>query len=262
MNPIVGKVLANANSQFKAKVQEHPRGSNGGLEVEAYLRSTGLGKGNPWCAAFVNWCIQEIGKQHNMDIAWPKTASCDVILTFARRHDILFAQPEAGDVFLVMATQSDATHTGFVASVEGGKFRTFEGNSNDEGSREGYEVASNNRPLTSRFRFVRWGNLLPDAAPAGQTFELYFTDWNTPKFADIPVTNGVARVQAADWCKKLGVELGWDSEARCVTIDKRPVAATPLILDGHAFLPVRALAEFSGLNLTVQGQKILVSRPR
>jgi hypothetical protein len=36
-------------------------GRNDGVEVEAYLRSVGLGKGYPWCAAFTNWCLLQAG---------------------------------------------------------------------------------------------------------------------------------------------------------------------------------------------------------
>ncbi|HFD32901.1 MAG TPA: hypothetical protein ENJ28_09390, partial [Gammaproteobacteria bacterium] len=32
---------------------------NDGTEVELYLKSTGLKAGNPWCGAFVNWCLEE-----------------------------------------------------------------------------------------------------------------------------------------------------------------------------------------------------------
>ena len=32
-------------------------GKNAGEDVEKYQRSVGLSKGNPWCAAFVSWCV-------------------------------------------------------------------------------------------------------------------------------------------------------------------------------------------------------------
>jgi len=32
-------------------------GNNGGPEVEMFLRSVGLRRGNPWCAAFVSYCL-------------------------------------------------------------------------------------------------------------------------------------------------------------------------------------------------------------
>jgi len=38
------------------------RGTNAGREVEAYLSSTNLGPGHPWCAAFVHWNFRECGR--------------------------------------------------------------------------------------------------------------------------------------------------------------------------------------------------------
>jgi hypothetical protein len=44
-------------------VRENPAGSNRGVEVDAYLRPTGL-SGVPWCAAFVSWVLREAGLEH------------------------------------------------------------------------------------------------------------------------------------------------------------------------------------------------------
>lgn len=41
-------------------VVESPIGSNRGVEVDAYLRPTGL-SAVPWCAAFVSWVLREAG---------------------------------------------------------------------------------------------------------------------------------------------------------------------------------------------------------
>jgi uncharacterized protein (TIGR02594 family) len=35
--------------------------NNDGIDVEKYLQSCGLKKGQPWCAAFVNWTLEESG---------------------------------------------------------------------------------------------------------------------------------------------------------------------------------------------------------
>lgn len=259
MSSFVESVLKKAASQVG--VEETPRGSNRGPEVDAYLRSTGLHPGFPWCAAFVNWCIAQVAGEKKREVAWPKTASCDVILVWARRHDILFTQPEKGDVFLVLAGPNDATHTGFVKSVSGQKFTTIEGNSNATGSREGLGVVSISRPVSTRYRFVRWSALLPDAAPIDLSYKLVLSD---KEIGDMPVNNGVARIAARVWGKALGVKVDWDGDARAVLIDGRPVPATPLLLDGAAYLPIRVLAEFSGLNVEtdLKNQKVLVSRPK
>lgn len=265
MHSVVKDVLQTAVSQLG--VQEKPRGSNDGAEVRAYLRATGLGPGHPWCAAFIAWCVQQVENNRQTVIAWPKTASCDVILAFARRHDILVTEPQDGDVFLVLASPNDATHTGFVRSTKKTKFTTIEGNSNSTGTREGTEVCSNARPLKTRYRFVRWGALLrpadlpPDVDPPVVTYELILSG---TKIADMPVTNGIARLDSDLWCRKLGFKCGWDGEDRCVLIDGRPVPATPLLKDKKAYLPIRVLAEFSGLNLQVDTAKrqVFVTKPK
>lgn len=265
MHPVVKDVLKKAHSQLG--VEEKPRGSNDGPQVRAYLRATGLGPGSPWCAAFLAWCIQEVEKERGITIAFPKTASCDVILEFARRHDILFAEPQEGDVFLVLASQNDATHTGFVQAVTKTKFKTIEGNSNSTGTREGNEVCSNSRPFKTRYRFVRWGALLkpadlpPDVEPPKVTYELFLSG---TKIAAMEVASGIARVDAEIWCRKLGMEMGWDGENRCVLIENQPVPATPLLKNGKVFLPIRVLAAFSGLNLQVDVDKrqVFITRPK
>jgi hypothetical protein len=265
MHPLVREVLDKAVSQLG--VEEKPKGSNDGSEVRSYLRATGLGPGNPWCAAFLAWCVQQVERKNDLDIAWPKTASCDVILTFARRHEILHTQPEVGDVFLVLASSNDATHTGFVRSVSTSKFRTVEGNSNSTGSREGYGVVSNQRPFKARYRYVRWGALLrpagsaPDAEIPKLAYDLFLSGKDVAK---MEVTNGVARIDVDTWAKKLGIsrQVSWNGDDRCIEIDGRPVPATPLLKNGKVYLPIRVLAEFSGLNLEVdtKDHKVFVTR--
>jgi hypothetical protein len=45
-----------------------------------------------------------------------------------------------GRIFLVRWTPTDWTHTGFVAEAQPDLFTTIEGNTNDDGEREGHEV--------------------------------------------------------------------------------------------------------------------------
>src|SRR4051812_20824490 len=52
-------VLAVAKSQLG--VQEHPRGSNSGPEVDRYLDFVHTRPGEPWCAAAVSWCCNRGG---------------------------------------------------------------------------------------------------------------------------------------------------------------------------------------------------------
>ncbi len=55
-----------------------------------------------------------------------------------------------GSFFLNRRTPDDWTHVGIVTEAADGSFKTIEGNTNDEGSREGYEVCARNRGYKKR----------------------------------------------------------------------------------------------------------------
>ncbi len=161
---IIDAVLAEAVS--KVGLKESPKGSNSGAALEAYLKNTGFRPGNAWCDFFVTAVGRYIlGKNWPL----PGNGSCDTCLNFARKNGILYSTPLVGDIFLSMANQYDATHTGFVyGGVSGGgdgDFETVEGNSNGGGSREGWCVVRRPDRVTDpsgRYftRFVRWRNLV------------------------------------------------------------------------------------------------------
>ena len=47
-------------------------GNNDGVQVEAYLKTVGLGKGYSYCAAFVKWVFLQCGFKTNIN-AWSPT---------------------------------------------------------------------------------------------------------------------------------------------------------------------------------------------
>lgn len=113
----------------KLGIAEEPPGSNAGNEIEAIQRSTGNKRGDPWCASAVSL----VGRTM-LETGWPvpNTASCDVMLEWARKFGRLRETPELGALFLVMKSVRDATHVGVVESAfTGGSFRTLEGNAAD-----------------------------------------------------------------------------------------------------------------------------------
>ena len=137
-------------------------GQNDGAWVEAIQRVTGNKKGDAWCASYVSVALALYygGSDKN---PLPMSASCDVLLEAARKKGWLTDTPAVGDVFLVMKTPTDAVHTGFVTEVKRLSIRTIEGNTNDDGSRDGYGVFER-----SRFRLPGQGlmyiHLPPKAA--------------------------------------------------------------------------------------------------
>jgi hypothetical protein len=70
---------------------------------------------------------------------------------------------EAGDLFLVINKNNlmDATHIGIVIGLNDFVITTIEGNTNDEGSREGFEVCKRYRNLkTGRYDIIKLSNAL------------------------------------------------------------------------------------------------------
>jgi hypothetical protein len=129
-------------------------GSNRGPAVERMLRRVSAKAGDPWCAAYVNDCGKTM-----LAGEWklPMTASCDVMLQFARTYGVLTDSPETGSVFLVMKNHDDAIHTGFVLGVSGALFDTIEGNTNTDGSSDGNGVYKRKRTFTpGRYKFINW----------------------------------------------------------------------------------------------------------
>lgn len=92
-----------------------------------YLLSLGLDADQPWCAAFVSWCLTQAGVT-----VVTKTASCKTMLSDAvakgRFGSKLTYTPKAGDIFI--QRENGASHVGFVTSVNAmnDTYTTIEGN--------------------------------------------------------------------------------------------------------------------------------------
>ena len=137
-------------------ISENPCGSNSGPEVNLYLKSIGLNSGYAWCMAFVYWCVNQAANELGVKNPLVKTAG--VLLqwnsTTLRKFPNRSTSVKPGDVF-IMEFDHGKGHTGFVVSVKKGVVHTVEGNTNDDGSREGYEVALRQRTITSIKGFIQ-----------------------------------------------------------------------------------------------------------
>lgn len=130
-------------------VEETPRGSNWGEPVKTYLKSVGINFPASWCMAFVYWCC----KQANPMTPLIRTGG---VLAQWNRIDkkYRFTSPKVGDIF-IMDFGGGLGHTGFVERIEGDTLHTIEGNTNDTGSREGYEVCRRTRKINKMKGFIR-----------------------------------------------------------------------------------------------------------
>lgn len=127
---------------------EDPKGSNWGADVKRYLSNVGIKFPAAWCMAFVQTCFLESGRKLPL-----KTGGVLALYGASLKYKV--ASPAPGDV-MIMRFKGGKGHTGIVESVNGDKVTVIEGNSNDEHSREGYEVCRNTRPISSIHAFLRF----------------------------------------------------------------------------------------------------------
>lgn len=131
--------------------------------IDRWLRALGVPVGNPWCMAFVQGVVAEAAVQHGVaDPLKPDTASClDLWNRVPKSWKFGPMDGKRGDI-AIWKHSATTGHTGIVEYYEGGFYHTIEGNTNDDGSREGYEVCRRRRKYSDPklLGFIRF----PDAA--------------------------------------------------------------------------------------------------
>ena len=152
---LLTKAIAVAVSQIG--VIEQPPFSNRGPEVDKYLLSSGLnpaGQHYSWCMAFVYWCFNEAAKSLGRNNPLVKTAGCLNHWNSATCPKIKMADAmnnpsmvKPGFIFIIDHGHGNG-HTGIVESVSNGMINTIEGNTNNDGSANGYGVLRLSRKIT------------------------------------------------------------------------------------------------------------------
>ena len=137
-------------------------GDNRGPGVEWILRAAGLSPGAPWCAAYVNRAVEVACAIHNV-VSPLESVPLQGYVQSYYEHGVEngwlapFTRVIPGDLFLVYSqTKGRYAHIGFVDRLVNGTIHTVEGNTNDDGSREGYGVFTRERPLSERIIFLHW----------------------------------------------------------------------------------------------------------
>lgn len=134
-------------------VMEAPPGSNRGPQVDAYLRAVGLDPAAgsfAWCVAFTHFCYRSAAE--SLGVANPHIRTAGVLAHWNKArtsphatrvtHDEATANPalvRPGALFIIDLGQG-LGHSGIVVSVADGRLETIEGNTNDNGSRNGIGV--------------------------------------------------------------------------------------------------------------------------
>jgi surface antigen len=159
----VNALLVASKVDVDNNTQEVPRGSNWGPRVKQMLANVGIYDPAYWCMAAVWTWFEEAG----LSRYGYRSGLCQDIYNWAKRKGILSKTPQVGDIMLIWASdRSRVNHTGIVIKVNGdGTVTTVEGNTNDAGSRNGYEVCKRVRTITSRLVFVHWQTLVPITNP-------------------------------------------------------------------------------------------------
>lgn len=155
-NSVAPSALTKAAIEFartQIGVMENPLGSNRGPQVDAYLNAVGL---NPksgsfaWCVAFTHFCYKRAAEslgQQNPHIKtagvldhWNKAGTKSKVVRVTKTKAV--ANPglvKPGSLFIIDLGQG-LGHSGMVIETANGRLVTIEGNTNDNGSRNGIGV--------------------------------------------------------------------------------------------------------------------------
>lgn len=167
LEPISAKEHTFSSLAYKyaqAHLKQSPRevgGQNCGPWVRLYMKGN-EGTDWPWCAGFVSFVLQQTAEALQMKAPIAGSFSCDTLAAQAKTAGIFIQESninngvEAFDgmsdtcIFLVRRTATDWMHAGFATEFDEVSFDTIEGNTNDEGSREGFEVCSRVRGYSEK----------------------------------------------------------------------------------------------------------------
>jgi hypothetical protein len=112
----------------------------------------------PWCAGFACYLLRQACAATGEKLPIRTSPSCDWLAASAMERDRFVTEKQAvdrsrvspGSFFLSRRTPTDWSHVGIVVATHADHFETIEGNTNDAGDREGYEVCRRTRGYASK----------------------------------------------------------------------------------------------------------------
>lgn len=135
-----------------AELHNKEIGDNSGPAVRKYQAATVEAPGRwPWCAAFVAWCIQQAGYPDGQ--RFKSALAYDLETWGLQQNGVLLTEyntAQPGDLVTY-----DFSHCGIVEFDRGDQIAVIEGNTNDQGAREGDGVYRRYRDRRLVRRFVR-----------------------------------------------------------------------------------------------------------
>lgn len=148
----LGKMVVTYAEQHLKQAPLEIGGQNRGPWVRLYMDGN-EGPDWPWCAGFASFILRQAAKTLDVSLPIKTSVSCDVLAEQAKQKKVFLTEAKEidrklvtpGSLFLVRRTTNDWVHTGIVLKADKDIFLAIEGNTNDEGSREGYEVCKRTR---------------------------------------------------------------------------------------------------------------------
>lgn len=166
LQPAGGRSLSQLVADYAAQhIKEHPLeagGPNAGPWVRAYMGWDG--EDALWCAGFTCTMLEQAAATLQTAQPIQSSASCDTLADRAKTAGKFVSGAKAasgqvsippGSFFLVRASPTDYTHVGIVGAASHDTFVTYEGNTNNGGSRNGFEAISRVRNYTGK-DFIVW----------------------------------------------------------------------------------------------------------
>lgn len=164
-DPLPGKLSDSVRHAAKAHLAVHARevgGQNKGPWVRTYMRGN-EGRPWPWCAGFVSFIMHQAATEICEESPLTYSFSSSQIAAEASSKGLLYPGEQVADprmgapindrtfcIFLVKGGGTGYQHIGFAYHFNGDTFETIEGNSNDDGSYEGYEICRRIRSLKGK----------------------------------------------------------------------------------------------------------------
>jgi hypothetical protein len=147
--------VAYAQQHLAARARE-VGGNNRGPWVRLYMGGHD-GAAWRWCAGFACFCLGQAAQSLDVPLPIAASYSCTQLGERGRAAGLFINGDDTavraqsltpGSLFLVRGTTEAWDHTGLVQTIGGETFTTIEGNSNVNGSSDGFEVCSNSRGWT------------------------------------------------------------------------------------------------------------------
>lgn len=123
-------------------------GNNQGAAIKKFQTAVdGVASGEPWCLGFVQWVVKEVCTFIGIKNPLFQTEHCMTLwrnTALVKKHSVC----NPGDLAVFKSRGSDSGHIGIVVQttpMAPGTFLAVEGNTNENGGREGNQVAVKTR---------------------------------------------------------------------------------------------------------------------